>query len=283
MPLLRFYWIIFLQELYDVIGTAAHNFCSKTVNAHLSERDVRREMMELTTTSLRRFVNDEINELEFGVRVVAGSYLKRGTGLLFVMVHSPVEEKVVEKCLKEVAAKIQPDDSKWSDDEIASLGNRQWELLVRAFSQPFTPFVIEAPSDANGTTGPRCFWRIKILFVAKRDIFHLGSVLSNDFFTTGGASLYDLGFLKVPKRLGKNLEEALQWRALFVHPFEIPRIQTAAENSLSSFGKTLNFSSQSTELLYVRLQLLPSSKASVVNVIKLFCWKFRQKWQISIF
>ncbi len=127
----------FCQELYDVIGTAAHNFCSKTTNAHLSERDVRREMMELTTTSLRRFVNDEINELDFGVRVVAGSYLKPGTGLLFVMVHSPVEEKVVEKCLKEVGAKIQPDNQDLSDEEIACLGNRQWELLVRILTLGF--------------------------------------------------------------------------------------------------------------------------------------------------
>jgi 16S rRNA C1402 N4-methylase RsmH len=54
-------------------------------------------MLEQTLTSLRRFVNDEVNELDFAVRVVAAAFLKPGSGLLFAMVHSPLEEKIVEK------------------------------------------------------------------------------------------------------------------------------------------------------------------------------------------
>jgi hypothetical protein len=64
--------------LYDIIGTAAHNYCSKTSTDHVDERDVRREMMEATVTALRRFVNDEINELDFAIRGVALPYLKAG-------------------------------------------------------------------------------------------------------------------------------------------------------------------------------------------------------------
>ena len=72
------------QELYDVIGTAARNFCSKASNVACDERDVRREMMEQTVTALRRFVNDEINELDFAVRGVAAPHLKPGSGRLYI-------------------------------------------------------------------------------------------------------------------------------------------------------------------------------------------------------
>ena len=68
----------FLQELFDIVGTAAHNYCSKTSLDRVDERDVRREMMEATVTALRRFVNDEINELDFAIRGVALPYLKPG-------------------------------------------------------------------------------------------------------------------------------------------------------------------------------------------------------------
>lgn len=87
-------------------------------------------MMELTTAALRRFVNNEINELEFGLRVVAGSYLKPGTGLLFVMTHSPVEEKVAEKTLKEVDTAILPNNETWNDESVEKLRKRPWEILV---------------------------------------------------------------------------------------------------------------------------------------------------------
>ena len=76
------------QELYDVIGTAARNFCAKTSHNQQSERDVRREMMDLTVTSLRRLINDEVNELDFAIRGVALPFLKQGTGLIFLVVHS---------------------------------------------------------------------------------------------------------------------------------------------------------------------------------------------------
>lgn len=91
-------------------------------------------MMELTTGALRRFVNDEINELEFALRVVAGSYLKPGSGLLFVMTHSPVEEKIAEKTLKEVDTSVLPNDNTWSDESVAKLTKRPWEILVKRFS-----------------------------------------------------------------------------------------------------------------------------------------------------
>jgi hypothetical protein len=38
-------------------------------------------MMEATVTALRRFVNDEINELDFAIRGVALPYLKPGDSL----------------------------------------------------------------------------------------------------------------------------------------------------------------------------------------------------------
>lgn len=117
--------------MYDVIGTAAHNFCSKPANNALDEGKVRREMMELTIAALRRFVNDEINELDFGLRVVAGTYLKPGTGLLFVITHSPVEEKIAEKTLKEVDATIFDDDDSWCDKNVSKLGRRPWDIMVK--------------------------------------------------------------------------------------------------------------------------------------------------------
>jgi len=80
--------IIQFQELYDVMGTAARNFCAKTSQSQQSERDVRREMMDLTVTSLRRLINDEVNELDFAIRGVALPFLKQGTGLIFLVVHS---------------------------------------------------------------------------------------------------------------------------------------------------------------------------------------------------
>ena len=45
-------------------------------------------MMEQTVTALRRFVNDEINELHFAVRGVAAPYLKPGSGTFYLKVVS---------------------------------------------------------------------------------------------------------------------------------------------------------------------------------------------------
>lgn len=124
------------QELYDVIGTASRNFYAKSSSSrsyqakcnNLNERDIRIEMMERTVTALRLFVNNELNELDFGVRNVAERYLKHKTGLLFVIVDTPPEEKIVRKCLFEVEIQNQINKT-WEDEEVFNLQKRPWNVF----------------------------------------------------------------------------------------------------------------------------------------------------------
>ena len=45
------------------------------------------------------------------------------------MVHSSVEAAIVEKSLKEIDLKIQPEKT-WTEDEIENLQKKPWDVLV---------------------------------------------------------------------------------------------------------------------------------------------------------
>ena len=86
------------QELCDVLNSAARSFAKSD---DVADMRLVQEMMLGTITALRMFVNDEINQLDFGINNVATNYVAPG-GILAVVVHSEVEQKLVAKLLTEV-------------------------------------------------------------------------------------------------------------------------------------------------------------------------------------
>lgn len=90
-----------MEELYEVMQTAVKNSTKTPMNDEADPKMVQ-EFLLKTVTALRMFVNDELNQLEFAIREVAGYFLKPEVGVLAVIVHSEAERKLVHKTLKEV-------------------------------------------------------------------------------------------------------------------------------------------------------------------------------------
>ncbi|XP_040567737.1 putative receptor-type tyrosine-protein phosphatase mosPTP-1 isoform X2 [Lepeophtheirus salmonis] len=94
------------EELYEVIldalkfSDARQSLFLTTEEASKWESAMTDSLLEKTITALRMFINDEINQLEYGVRI-ASHYLKPG-GLLLVIVRNEAEEIALRKSLMEI-------------------------------------------------------------------------------------------------------------------------------------------------------------------------------------
>lgn len=90
-------------------------------------------MLEQTVTALRMFVNDELNELEFALRVVAENLLKPG-GILLAIVHTDPEAKIIFDALEETTfvAGGPMGNVRLSQTEIKRLEKcRPWEMVLK--------------------------------------------------------------------------------------------------------------------------------------------------------
>nr|ACO10343.1 S-adenosyl-L-methionine-dependent methyltransferase METT5D1 [Caligus rogercresseyi] len=94
------------EELYEVLLDAVkfsevrRSLFLTTEEASSWEKAFTESLLHRTLTALRMFVNDEINQLEYGVRI-ASHYLKPG-GLLLVVVRGEAEEIALRKTLTEI-------------------------------------------------------------------------------------------------------------------------------------------------------------------------------------
>ena len=88
-----------VRELHEVMNQAAKH----ALKDH-SDTDPKfvSELLMKTMVALRMFVNDELNQLDYAIRFLAVKYLKMG-GVLAIITHNPAEEKVVQKCFKELS------------------------------------------------------------------------------------------------------------------------------------------------------------------------------------
>ena len=79
----------------------------------------------------RRFVNDELNELDFAVSHIAENFLKPETGVLAVVTHSTPELNVVNSCLSERS--IEPPRAApfvpMGEEELGQLEKRLWDVV----------------------------------------------------------------------------------------------------------------------------------------------------------
>lgn len=98
-----------VQELREVLRDAiSANPITLSQKANLLEDSLEpnwidaltNKLTSRTITALRLFVNDELNELQYGIRI-ASHYLKPD-GLLLVIVRNLSEERVLKKCLLEM-------------------------------------------------------------------------------------------------------------------------------------------------------------------------------------
>ena len=80
-------------------------------------------------------------------------------GLLFLIVHSAIEEKVAEKSFKEIEITNQSDKS-WTEDEIERLQKKPWQLLEAGGLMPLKL------SAAEKTLHPR--FQSASLYIARR-------------------------------------------------------------------------------------------------------------------
>merc|ERR1739836_238471 len=79
--------------------------------------------------ALRMFVNDELNQLDYAIRFLAVKYLKMG-GVLAIITHNPAEEKVVQKCFKELSLESVDLDQELTENEVKSLSSQTpWKIL----------------------------------------------------------------------------------------------------------------------------------------------------------
>eukprot|EP00095_Tigriopus_kingsejongensis_P006883 maker-scaffold125_size330479-snap-gene-0.9 protein:Tk06883 transcript:maker-scaffold125_size330479-snap-gene-0.9-mRNA-1 annotation:"s-adenosyl-l-methionine-dependent methyltransferase mett5d1" len=85
-----------VEELYEILTPTARQVAEKTAQ---DPEDLLLRMVHQTLIALRAFVNDELHELEYGLRVVAENYLKP-QGLLFVISRTLSEDKVIHKVIK---------------------------------------------------------------------------------------------------------------------------------------------------------------------------------------
>lgn len=91
-----------MEELYEVMQTAVKHATHVPMNEKADSKKVS-EFLFKTVTALRMFVNDELNQLDYAIRVIARKFLKPELGVLAVIVHNEAEQKVVHQCLRQVS------------------------------------------------------------------------------------------------------------------------------------------------------------------------------------
>merc|ERR1712049_17765 len=115
-----------VRELHEVMNQAAKHALkdhSDTDSKFVSE------LLMKTMVALRMFVNDELNQLDYAIRFLAVKYLKMG-GVLAIITHNPAEEKVVQKCFKELSLESVDLDHELTEKEVKSLSSQTpWKIL----------------------------------------------------------------------------------------------------------------------------------------------------------
>ena len=95
-----------VHELTEIMESAVKH-ATKTPHSDTADPEMVSEFVQKTITTLRIFVNDELNQLDYAIRYLAAKYLKN-TGILAVIAHNEVEKKVVHRCLKQNPKQNEP-------------------------------------------------------------------------------------------------------------------------------------------------------------------------------
>ena len=119
-----------VRELHEVMNQAAKHASLKD---H-SETDPKfvSELLMKTMVALRMFVNDELNQLDYAIRFLAVKYLKMG-GVLAIITHNPAEEKVVQKCFKELSLESVDLDQELTENVSYQLFQKYIEFCNKIF------------------------------------------------------------------------------------------------------------------------------------------------------
>lgn len=117
-----------VEELYEILESLAKNLAQKTAR---EPDDMLVNLVYHTILALRKFINDELNEFEYALRVVAENYLKPG-GILFVISNTLAEDKIAQKVLQ--AAQVPAEargNFKFTSRAFESYQERPWEIIAQ--------------------------------------------------------------------------------------------------------------------------------------------------------
>lgn len=82
-------------------------------------------------TGLRSFINNDLHELEYALRVVASHYLKPDSGVLFLITHMSNEEKIGRRCIvKSNVSDSVSQELRMTEADVAKVEERRpWDIL----------------------------------------------------------------------------------------------------------------------------------------------------------
>eukprot|EP00094_Tigriopus_californicus_P001025 TCALIF_00992-PA protein Name:"Similar to METTL15 Probable methyltransferase-like protein 15 (Bos taurus)" AED:0.07 eAED:0.07 QI:0/0/0/1/1/1/2/0/350 len=117
-----------VEELYEVLEAPAKDLAKKTAR---EPEDMLVNLVFHTILALRKFINDELNEFEYALRVVAENYLKPN-GILFVISSTMAEDKIVQKVFQ--AAQVPAEargNFKFSSRSFENFQVKPWEMIAQ--------------------------------------------------------------------------------------------------------------------------------------------------------
>ena len=128
---LRFVFLtlrIFLQEIASILQPAANEMAARTGE---DPDTLHKRMLFGTITGLRSFINNDLHELEYALRVVAARYLRPDSGVLFLITHMNNEERIGRRCL--VRSNVSDNvtqELRMTEDEVAKVKEEHpWDIL----------------------------------------------------------------------------------------------------------------------------------------------------------
>ena len=119
---------IFLQEIASILQPAANEMAARTGE---DPETLHKRMLFGTITGLRSFINNDLHELEYALRVVAARYLRPDSGVLFLITHMNNEERIGRRCLvrSNVSDKV-TQELRMTEDEVAKVKEEHpWDIL----------------------------------------------------------------------------------------------------------------------------------------------------------